>query len=144
MCRYGFALACCLMAGCVGASAEPPVDDAALWQGTWNMVSCTWNGEPQDGDCQWIVSGDSYHIRLDGKTGADPYAFQLDAGKKRIDVFHHDTPPGTYGGKLKGIYEIDQGTLRVCYDLTGQQYPASFDAGAGSRQVVYKFQRQGP
>ena len=43
---------------------------------------------------------------------------------------------------MKGIYEITGETLRVCYDLTGGRYPKSFDAGAGSGQVVYEFRRE--
>jgi uncharacterized protein (TIGR03067 family) len=106
------------------------------------MVHCTWNGEPQPGDVQWIVQGDYYVIRLNQQTHTDPYPFKLDASQKHIDVDHHDTPKGTWGGKLKGIYEITGDTLRVCYDLTGGRYPKSFDAGPGSRQVVYGFRRE--
>jgi uncharacterized protein (TIGR03067 family) len=91
----------------------------------------------------WIVAGDKYTIRLDGQIGTDPYPFQLDPSQKQIDVNHHDTPEGTYGGKLKGIYEITGSTLKVCYDLKGQRYPTSFEAGPGSGQVVYEFQRAG-
>ena len=100
------------------------------------------NGESQSGDVQWIVSSDHYNIRLDGNTGTDPYPFQLDPSHKRIDVHHHDTPKGTWGGHLKGIYEIKGDSLKVCYDLKGQQYPQSFDAGQGSGQVLYQFQRE--
>jgi len=132
--------AACL-AGCGGALAHDPADDAKLWQGTWTMVSCTWNGEPQPGDVQWIVAGDHYNIRLNGHLQNDPYPFTLGANG-HIDVNHHDTPPGTYGGKLKGIYQISADELTVCYDLTGAKYPSSFDAGRGSRQVIYKFRRE--
>jgi uncharacterized protein (TIGR03067 family) len=144
----GCLLACCLTSCAANSNAEPtagaadPAADAANWQGTWKLVSCKWNGEPQPGDVQWIVSGDHYNIRLDGQTGTDPYTFTLDARKKQIDVFHHDTPQGTYGGKLKGIYEINGDSLKICYELTGERYPKSFDAGPGSRQVLYQFQRE--
>jgi len=106
------------------------------------MVSCIWNGESQNGDVQWIVDGDHYNIRLDRQTGTDPYSFKLDASQKHIDVFHHDTPKGTYGGKLKGIYEIKGDALKVCYELKGERYPKSFEAGPGSGQVLYQFQRE--
>jgi uncharacterized protein (TIGR03067 family) len=130
------------LAGCGTTQAADPAQDAKLWQGTWKMVHCIWNGEPQPGNVQWIVNGDSYVIRLNQQTHTDPYPFKLDAGQKHIDVDHHDTPKGTWGGKLKGIYEISGDTLKVCYDLTGARYPSSFDAAAGSRQVLYEFQRE--
>jgi len=50
--------------------------------------------------------GDHYTIRLNGQSHRDPYMFKLDAGRKQIDVTHHDTPPGTYGGKLKGFTKL--------------------------------------
>jgi uncharacterized protein (TIGR03067 family) len=129
------------LAGCGVTRAGDAADDAKLWQGTWKMVSCTWNGQPQPGDVEWVVEGGYYRIRLDRQLHADHYPFRLDANQKHIDVNHHDTPQGTYGGKLKGIYTISGDSLRVCYDLTGRRYPESFDAGPGSQQVLYQFQR---
>jgi uncharacterized protein (TIGR03067 family) len=140
--RLGFILFACLLAGCGGNQAANEADDTRAWQGTWKLVSCTANGESQMADMQWIVNGDRYTIRLDQKSGGDPYPFKLDAKQKHIDVNHHDTPKGTYGGQLKGIYEVQGNSLKVCYDLKGQRYPKSFDAGRGSGQVLYQFQRQ--
>jgi uncharacterized protein (TIGR03067 family) len=132
----------CLLAGCRAISAADSSDDAKKWQGTWKMVSCRYDGEPQKGDMEWIVNGDHYTIRVDGVSQQDPNMITLDARNKHIDVFHHDTPPGTYGGKLKGIYEVSDDSLTVCYDLTAEGYPKSFDAPRGSRQVLYKFRRE--
>ena len=75
-----------------------------------------------------------------GSVHEDLHTIKLEAG--RIDVFHHETPRGTYGGKLKGIYKFSGDSLTVCYDLTGQRYPRSFDAPQGSRQVLYHFRRE--
>jgi uncharacterized protein (TIGR03067 family) len=108
------------------------------------MIACTYDGEPQTADMYWVVDGDHYTIRLNGQSHADPYPFKLNASQKQIDVTHHDTPAGTYGGKLKGIYEIEGDSLTVCYDLTGRQYPTSLDAGRGSQRVLYKLQRVRP
>jgi len=140
--RLELAMLSCLLSGCLAAPAADKSDDTAKWQGTWKLASCSWNGEPQMGDVQWIVDGDHYNIRLDGQLRADPCTLKLDASQNQIDVFHHDTPSGTFGGKLKGIYEIKGDSFKVCYDLTGQQYPESFDAGPGSRRVLYQFQRE--
>jgi hypothetical protein len=57
-----------------------------------------------------------------------------------MDATHQETPRGTYGGKLKGSYKISGNSLTVCYDLSGNQYPKSFEAKRGSRQVLYQFQ----
>src|SRR5262245_11657450 len=119
-----------LCAGC-GAThasnsghAASRAQERATWQGTWTMVSCVAGGEAQRGNVEWVVERDHYTIRMDGKS-QDVYPFQLDPAHHRIDVNHHDTPEGTYGGKLKGIYEINGDSLKVCYDLKGQRYPSS-------------------
>jgi uncharacterized protein (TIGR03067 family) len=141
--RLGFILFASLLAGCGVSHAATDADDNHAWQGTWKMVSCTHDGEPQKGDVQWIVKDNYYNIRLNGKTGEDPHTITLDAKQKHIDVFHHETPKGTWGGSFKGIYEIQGNTLKVCYDLKGERYPKSFEAGPGSRQVLYTFERAG-
>ena len=135
-------LTVCLLAGCRAVAGGDSADDAKSWQGTWKLVSTIYDGQPQTADMEWIVDGDHYTIRLDGQQHVDPYPFKLDPSRKQIDVVHHETPPGTYGGELKGIYQISGDSLTVCYDLTGQRYPTSFDAKPGSRQVLYQFRRE--
>lgn len=93
-------------------------------------------------DMRWVVDGDHYNIVLNGQLQQDPYPFKLDPSRRRIDVNHHETPKGTYGGKATGIYRVSENSLTVCYDLTGRDYPRSFDAGPGSRRVLYQFQKE--
>jgi uncharacterized protein (TIGR03067 family) len=143
--RWGLILFACLLAGCGTNPAAPAAreaDDTRAWQGIWKLVSCVENGQSVSGNVEWVVKGDRYTITVDGKPHTDPYKFKLDPKQKRIDVFHHDTPKGTYGGQLKGIYDIQGDSLKVCYDLKGQRFPKSFDAGRGSGQVVYQFRRK--
>jgi len=130
------------LAGCNSVLPSSSSDDKKALQGTWTLVAATENGTPQSGDMQWIVEGDEYRVRYNQQLEATPFKITLDASRKRIDAFHHDTPAGTYGGKLKGIYELSGSSLRVCYDLTGSYYPSSFDAGPGSRRVIYEFRRE--
>lgn len=113
----------CLLAGCRAISAADSAADTKQWQGTWKLVGYTYDGESQAADMACIVDGDHYDIRLNGHLHEDPNWFKLDASRKRIDVFHHETPPGTFGGKLKGIYEISENSLIVCYDLTAPRIP---------------------
>ena len=144
--RHWMLLCTSLLAGCGLSTAADTktdtADDLRAWQGTWKLVSCISGGESQDADMAWIVNGQQYTIRIDGVEGQNPYPFTLDSRQRRVDVNHHDTPAGTYGGKLKGIYEIDRSTLKVCYDLKGQQYPASMDACQNSGYVLFEFRRE--
>jgi uncharacterized protein (TIGR03067 family) len=131
-----------LLVGCRAMSTADSADDAEKWQGTWKLVGSSYDGQPQMADMEWIVNGDKYNIRLNGRLQEDPNMFKLETSRKQIDVFHHETPPGTYGGKLKGIYQISGDSLTVCYDLTALGYPKSFETKRGSRQVLYQFRRE--
>ena len=102
----------------------------------------TYDGETQMADMLWIVDGDQYRVRYNQRLDEVPIRIKLDPIQKRIDALHHETPKGTYGGKLRGIYKVSGRSLTVCYDLTGSQYPKSFEAKRGSRQVLYQFQRE--
>jgi uncharacterized protein (TIGR03067 family) len=126
---------CLILTSC--RSAANPAADLNAWQGTWTLVTVVNDGESETHDLQWVVKGNEYHIRLDGQLNSDPYFITLDPSRGRVDLFHHDTPPGTYGGKMKGIYKISGDTLTVSYDLTGTNHPDSFDAPPGSRRAVF-------
>lgn len=140
--RAGVVLFTLSLVGCNWILPSSSSDDMKALQGTWTLVSATNNGAPMSADMQWIVDGDSYTVRYNQQTDPTPVKITLDGSRKRMDAVHHETPAGTYGGKFKGIYELSGNTLRVCYDLTGTSYPSSFDAGPGSRRVIYVFRRQ--
>jgi len=140
--KIAYLLAFCLILTACKSGSGGSAADLNAWQGTWTLVSVTNEGQSQTHDMQWVVEGNEYRIRLDQQLNSDPYTITLDPIRGRIDVFHHDTPAGTYGGKLKGIYKISGSTLTVCYDLTGLSYPDSYDAPAGSRRVVYEFKKE--
>jgi len=134
---------CGLLIGCGATGAPDPAEDVKQLQGTWTLDSTISNGVPQMADLQWLVEGDHYTIRLDGRPHVDPHYFKLDPSKRQIDVLHRDVPNGASGGTLKGIYEIKGDRLSVCFDQTGREYPTSFDSKPGSRRVLYQFHRAG-
>src|SRR5260370_7402461 len=69
----GSVLLGCLLAGCRVISAADSADDTKKWQGAWKLVACTYDGEPQMADMEWIVDGDRYTIRLNGHINEDPH-----------------------------------------------------------------------
>jgi uncharacterized protein (TIGR03067 family) len=135
-------VAVCLLAGC-GAGAADPAEDARLWQGTWRMVSYTWNGMQPKIDMEWVVRGDRYTIRQNGQVQSDNNVFTLDPTRRHVDVVHQAVPGTNIGGSAKGIYEIHGDTLKLCYDLTGREYPMSFDAPARSWRAIFVLHREG-
>lgn len=132
----------CMVVACETRRVADSSEDLKAWQGTWRMVAAIYDGEPQAGDLVWIVQGDEYRTRSQQHVDEGPVKITLDASQKHIDAFHHETPKGTSGGKLKGIYEVNRDSLTVCYDLTDSYYPTSFEAKRGSRRILYQFRRQ--
>jgi len=41
-----------------------------------------------------------------------------------------------------GIYELSGDRLRICFDMTGRQYPKTLDASKGSRRSINEFMRE--
>jgi len=131
--------------GSVFGSSTDPVADAQNLQGAWKLTGATYDGRPMHNDVRWVVDGDHYTIHL-GQS-EETWQFKLDSGSghNQISAKHHDNPlasQGYTGGTLTGIYELSGDKFRVCFDMTGRQFPKSFSAQQGSRQIIYEFARE--
>ena len=125
-----------LLNGCSTAglsSAYSPKEDAKKMQGSWKLTGAIYNGQTMDGaaigDTRLSVSGDQYAMSHNGTTESSTFALGV-SGPRTIRVFHHENPlasQGFYGGTLTGIYELSGDRLRICFDMTGRQYPKSFN-----------------
>ncbi len=133
-----------LLAGSGRSFGINPSDDLSQWQGSWTLIACLYDGETQTANEHWVVNGDRYNVVSEQQTEADPYSFELDPATKHVLAMRRGASRETYGARLKGAYRISGDTLTVVYDLTGAQYPASFDAEQGSRRVLYQFHRERP
>lgn len=117
-------------------------------QGAWKMNSAMFNGQPIMNDVRWIFDGDTMTVVLGGNYEAGVKAsFELGTGDapKTIMIKTVGNPlasKGYYGGLYTGIYKLSGDKLRVCYDMTGRQYPKSFDAGKNSMRMTYEFTRE--
>jgi len=128
--------------------AASDTDDHQKLQGTWKMQGAVFNGQRMMNDVRWIFDGDHLSIVLQGNyQGAVKAEYQLATGESpntiRIKLF--DNPladKGYYGGSYTGIYKLSGDRLKVCYDMTGRQYPANYDAGKGSMRMSYEFTRE--
>jgi uncharacterized protein (TIGR03067 family) len=48
------------------------------------------------------------------------------------------------GKTLPAIYEVNGDTLRVCYNLGGQERPTAFETKAGTQQFLVTYKREKP
>jgi len=140
-----------LLNGCPGGgvlSTYSPEEDAKKMQGSWKLTGATYNGQRMGaeaiGDTRLSITGDQYTMTHNGTTESSTLTLGV-AGPHTIRVFHHENPlasQGFYGGTFTGIYELSGDQLRICFDMTGRQYPKTFDASQGSRRSINEFVRE--
>lgn len=113
-------------------------------QGTWAVTSFVRDGKESARDLVdsivRIVKGDHVVWKRDGKSFAGT-TVELDPSQtpKTIDVI----PDGgrARGERVLGIYQLDADSLVICMADAGKERPKSFEAPAGGKLTLIKFQR---
>ena len=128
-------------------SGEVNQSEAELvrYAGTWRVVSIEANGETNTDDNRTILVENrpdgSWKLSVDGREIAsgtnklDPLAVP-----KEIDI--EITAGDGSGTILRGIYDIDQNSRRLCFRGGNGWRPREFSATAGSDSVLVVFERQ--
>jgi uncharacterized protein (TIGR03067 family) len=137
-----------LTAAVVALAADPPEDhankkDLTRLQGVWQLRHTKEDGEdsamPSGAWVDIVISGSKFALVL-GHIAAVSGSLTLDATKEppAIDVaFEQDKV------FLCGIYEVKEGTLRICFtDKKGKQRPKEFDAKKGSPYTLWVLKRK--
>jgi uncharacterized protein (TIGR03067 family) len=128
-------------------STSSIAEDHERLQGTWKMERAIFNGQVMISEVRWVFDGDHVMVVLGGNTGGIQSEFQLGTGDSPntilLKFFNNPlASQGFAGGSFTGIYKLSGDKLRVCYDMTGLQYPKNFDAGKGTRRISYEFTRE--
>lgn len=111
------------------------------------MERAIFNGQVMIIEVRWVFDSDHVMVVLGGNTRGMQSEFQLGTGDSPntipLKLFNNPlASQGFAGGSFTGIYELSGDKLRVCYDMTGLQYPKNFDAGKGARRTSYEFTRE--
>jgi uncharacterized protein (TIGR03067 family) len=139
-----FQLAALAASLAVPASADDKSDGLAKLKGVWVAESRTFDGKVEaKADLNGLtltIDGDKFTFTdKEGKTvAAGKLSADATAKPKAVDV----AMPGKDGKEmvLKGIYEVDDGTLKTAMPQTPGDRPTEFKAEKGSpvRVTVYK------
>lgn len=145
-------LACAGPPGATAAETSPPAAhhdpvaaDRERYAGTWRVVSIEANGEVSSQDERAIVvdnaADGSWTLSVDGReVGRGTSTLDPLATPKEIDL--EITAGDGSGGILRGIYEVDEKTRRLCFRGVNEWRPREFSGAAGSRSVLVVFERQ--
>jgi len=126
-------------------AADKPKDDTAkkdleALQGDWTLVSGERNGEkfPEEllKSLKRTIKGDKATITRDGETIATG-TMTLDTSKKLKTI---DVKLEGMDQTIKGIYELEGETFKMCYAMPGGDRPKEFASkeGSGITLAVWK------
>ena len=113
--------------------------DVRIIQGTWTFESSEAGGKALPaGELKGLIltfEGDKHTLKM-GDQVVQVGTQKIDASKspKTIDVTMTEGP--NKGMVMLGIYEIDDTTLKVCFDPQGKKRPTEFKSAPGSQNFV--------
>ena len=139
--------ACVIALIVAGVSADAAEPEAKEHEGNWNPFEAVIGGVPlPKGALQAItlkIRGKTYEVTIEGNENPDRGTFTLDtsASPKRMTIKSTEGP--NRGKTFLAIYEIkDATTMRICYDLSGKEFPKEFKAAKGTSHYLVGYRRQ--
>ena len=134
----------------VGVAADKsgaPKSDVYPQDGVWKPVSASLGGSKMPKSAlsaiSLRISGANYEVSVMGERQPDRGTHALDESTtpKRITITSTNGP--NKGKTFLAIYEMkDDVSMRVCYDLSGKEFPTEFKAPAGTQMYLVGYRRQ--
>lgn len=130
----------------VSARGADEKDALKAVQGTWLPVAGELAGQkmPEDGlkGMKLVLAGDTY--TLTNALGDDKGNIKVDAAKKPMEMDIIGTEGPNKGRKFLAIYELKDGAMTICYDLSGQARPTEFATKPGTKLflMTYKLEKK--
>lgn len=117
-----------LLIGRVGANQAEKKDQVRAVDGTWTPISAELSGQTMpEAFLKSIVlklEEGKYEVTVGGKLDKGECKYDPVAMPKRLTIQGTEGP--NKGKTFLCIYELSSDTLRVCYDLSGKEFPAEF------------------
>lgn len=135
-------LACSFLSVFDDASSKK---DLTALAGVWRFALVQVDGKKQPAvpfaTNKMIISKDGNYVIIQGKNVTrGTVRVEPDARPKHYDVTLNTGP--LKGTTFKGIYDVDAGTLRVCFSLQKKERPAALGSDPGSGLLYEVFSRE--
>lgn len=120
-------------------------DDAKSLEGVWKPVSAELGGQAMPPAVvkaiTLTIDKYTYMVTVEGEM-PDKGTLSLNskAKPKRMAITGTDGP--NRGKTILSIYELKGDTIRICYDLSGQKYPAAFKSMKGTQLFLVNYRRE--
>ena len=133
-------ISCALTAHCGDAK------DSDTIQGTWLPEKAEIGGTMFPDEIRktikLVVKDDKYTVTAGKAVDRGTVKLKPTAKPKELDIIGTDGP--NKGKTILAIYDRDDDTLRVCYDLGGKSRPTQFKTRAGTQRFLVTYQREKP
>ena len=138
---------CCVIAAGIlvaAAFAADAPDDAKGIQGTWLPTKGELGGKPvPDAVLKKIslkLDDGNYLATVSGEP--DKGTYMLDSKSKPKGITVKGTEGPNKGKAFPAIYELQDDTLRICYDLSETKRPTEFTTAAGTQLYLVTYKRK--
>tara|TARA_A100001391_G_scaffold127559_1_gene87248 strand:- start:856 stop:1404 length:549 start_codon:yes stop_codon:yes gene_type:complete len=129
------------------ADHSPTTDIDFQFDGVWKPKGAILGGDfvppPALEAIRLTIQKNRYEVTVQGEEQSDRGLFTLDKSvlPKRMTIEGKSGP--NKGKTILAIYEIKGvNAMRVCYDLSGQEFPEEFKAPKGSQRYLVGYRRQ--
>ena len=129
---------------------KPAKADAAeieAMQGVWKQVEAVLGGAPVPQQVlekiTLKITGDKYEVEVGDEGNGDKGVTKLDTGATPKRIHITSTEGANKGKTFLAIYEfISADSFRICYDLSGSNYPAKFESAKDTMLYLVTYERQ--
>lgn len=129
---------------CLSLCVNEPPTDLEMMQGTWVIQSAELSGNPFPADLsksiQLKIEGDNYIVTSMGKSDKGTCKLNPAALPKTLELTGVEGP--NTGKTILAIYEVKEGELKVCYDLSGKEFPKEFKTVNGTLLFLVTYTRE--
>ena len=130
-----------------GETTGEPQPGAQAQDGVWKPIAAVLGGvrlpESAVKAITLKIAGGNYEVTIDGEEEPDRGTCTLDTSTspKRMTIKSTEGP--NRGKTFLAIYEMkDAVSMRVCYDLSGKEFPKEFKAPKGTQFYLVGYRRQ--
>ena len=107
-------------------------------QGTWPVLAIENGGEavPAEEAAAAKLIIKKNHYELSGREGTSRGTFSVDQSRKPWQMQIQPEGSADEGVLIKGIYELNNGVLQVCYGVPGGERPSDFSTTNSERTLI--------
>jgi uncharacterized protein (TIGR03067 family) len=136
---------CILLTATLNTLAADPARTASKFDGTWLPVKAELAGDPMPNEVlkktTLKLDGNRYEVTVTGYL-PDSGTFTVDDGARPKTMKITGVNGPNAGKTFLCIYEIKKDTLRICYDLSGANFPVEFKTSPGTKLYLVTYNRK--